>query len=136
MSFKLNKNHPVFCRRKWFQGKDVKHSGLHDVEWFHPGGSEMEECDWNNGFSKSITIYLNGQGIDATGYQNEKVVDDCFMLMFNAYEGPLDFVIPSRNGGNPWLKVIDTVSGCVNEKGCSPYNDGDTVRLEGRSTIV
>ena len=133
----INRKHPVFCRRKWFQGKPVKHKGLNDVAWFHPSGTEMEDRDWDNGFSKSITIYLNGEGIDALGYHAEKVRDDCFMVMFNAYEENLDFSIPLRNSsGKKWLQVINTNSGCIDEKGCETFDDGDTLTLEGRSMIV
>lgn len=132
----LNKNHPVFSRRKWFQGREVKHSGLHDIAWFHPSGKEMEETDWNNGFSKSVTVYLNGKGIDTLDYSGNKITDDCFILMFNAYENDLPFIIPERNGGRPWLKVIDTTAACVNEEGCPICNDSDELILEGRSMVV
>ena len=132
----LKKNHPSFCRRKWFKERQVTGTGLNDIAWFYPDSREMQETDWQNDFSKSITVYLNGKGIATLNYDGKETVDDCFMLMFNAYENNLEFTIPARNGGKPWLKVIDTKEACINEEGCARFNDGDKLQLEGRSIVV
>ncbi len=132
----VKRNHPSFRRRKWFKEKEVIGTGMNDIDWFHPDAKEMQKEDWDNGFSQSLTVYLNGKSIDELGYKGEIIEDDCFMIMFNASENNLDFTVPSRNGGRPWLKIIDTNGGCVNERGCEVYNDGDKLPLEGRSMVV
>ncbi len=132
----IKKIHPTFSRRKWFKELPVIGTGLNDIAWFHPDAKEMQKPDWNNGFSQSITVYLNGKGIDTMNYDGTPTVDDCFMLMFNAFEKALEFIVPERNGGRPWLKVIDTNNSCVNEEGCGTFNDGDKISLEGRSMMV
>ncbi len=135
---RLYKKHHVFSRRKWFQGNEIKHTGMHDIMWLHPSGKEMKQEDWVNGSSKSITVFLNGQGIEAIGYEEEKVIDDCFLLFFNAYENNLLFTVPEKKGpfGRPWNKVVDTATGCVTEEGCAVYHDGDQLIMEGRSMMV
>ncbi len=134
----LYKKHPSFSRRKWFQGKEVKHIGLNDIMWIHPSGLEMQEEERTNGWNQSITVYLNGQAIDAIGYEQEKVIDDCFLLLFNAHPNDLTFTVPDKKGkyGRPWKKVVDSANGCVTEEGCAIYEDGDEIVLEGRSMIV
>ena len=132
----IKKDHPTFSRRKWFKELPVIGTGLNDIAWFHPDACEMQETDWHNGFSKSITVYLNGKGIDTLNYDGTPTIDDCFLLMFNAYDKKLEFTVPQINGGRPWLKVIDTTAGCVNEQGCETYNDEDKLQLEGRSMVV
>lgn len=132
----IKAKHPTFSRRKWFKGKQVTGTGMNDIAWFHPDGAEMNDEDWNNGFSQSVTVYLNGNSIEGKGYKGEDIVDDCFLLLFNAYEKNLEFRIPLRNAHAPWLQVLDTHSGCMNEEGCETRNDGDKLMLEGRSMVV
>jgi glycogen operon protein len=64
---KLRKDHPVFRRRRWFQGRPVKGKGLEDIAWFLPEGTEMEDENWNHDFARSLGVFLNGQGIHSLG---------------------------------------------------------------------
>ena len=110
---------------------------MNDIAWFHPDGAEMNDEDWNNGFSQSVTVYLKREiALKAKGYKGEDIVDDCFLLLFNAYEKNLEFWIPLRNAHAPWLQVLDTHSGCMNEEGCETRNDGNKLMLEGSSMVV
>ncbi|HNC31288.1 MAG TPA: glycogen debranching protein GlgX, partial [Cyclobacteriaceae bacterium] len=52
----LRKAHPVFCRRKWFQGMAVTGRGLEDIAWFLPEGSEMTDDHWQHSFAKSLGV--------------------------------------------------------------------------------
>jgi glycogen operon protein len=45
--------HPVFRRRRWFQGRPLHGKEVRDIAWFTPGGQEMSDDDWNVGFAKS-----------------------------------------------------------------------------------
>ena len=55
--------HPVFCRRRWFQGRPIHGSDVSDIGWFTPGGTEMSDEDWQAGFAKSLGVFLNGDAI-------------------------------------------------------------------------
>jgi len=37
----LRRQHPVFRRPKFFQGRRIRGSEIKDVMWFNPGGNEM-----------------------------------------------------------------------------------------------
>src|SRR5207253_7418758 len=39
----LRRAHPVFRRRKWFQGRQLYGSGVVDIGWFNPDGAPMTE---------------------------------------------------------------------------------------------
>jgi isoamylase len=39
----LRRSHPVFCRRRWFKGRAMKGTGVEDIAWFLPDGTEMTE---------------------------------------------------------------------------------------------
>ena len=46
----LRRDHPVFRRRRWFQGRRIR--GIEDLAWFRPDGEEMTDDDWENGYAK------------------------------------------------------------------------------------
>jgi len=132
---KLRKKHPVFCRRRWFQGLPIKGVGLEDIAWFLPEGIEMEEHNWNEDYAKSLAIYLNGQGLRSTDELGKKITDDNFYLMFNAHHEPLDYNLPAERYGKEWLKVLDTSIDDINEWPATHFTS-DTIRVEGRSIIL
>ncbi|MEO6932921.1 MAG: glycogen debranching protein GlgX, partial [Chitinophagaceae bacterium] len=72
----FRRNHPVFCRRRWFKGRPIKGVGLEDINWFQPDGAEMTEENWNHDFAKSLGVYLNGHGIRTVGPRGEHILDD------------------------------------------------------------
>src|SRR6187402_2684209 len=49
---KLRSEHPIFTRRRWFQGRPIRGSEVSDISWFTPGGTEMSDQDWQTGFAK------------------------------------------------------------------------------------
>jgi hypothetical protein len=65
--------HPVFRRRRWFQGRPLHGKDVRDIAWFTPGGQEMSEEDWNVGFAKSLMVYLNGDAIPSRGPKGEAI---------------------------------------------------------------
>ena len=55
--------HPVFRRRRFFEGRPIFGSDLSDIGWFRPDGAEMTPDDWNTGFAKSLGVFLNGDAL-------------------------------------------------------------------------
>ena len=130
---KLRKDHPTFCRRRWFQGQPIKGVGLEDIAWFLPDGSEMSEEHWNNNFAKSLAIYLNGRGLHAVGPKGENIMDDSFYLIFNAHHEPLDFMLPAAKYGKTWDLVLDTSKHAIEPQ---QFDAEALVTAEGRSIVV
>jgi glycogen operon protein len=104
----LRQEHPVFCRRRWFQGRPIRGSQVSDIGWFTPGGTEMSEDDWNAGFAKSLGVFLNGAAIHTMDERGERVVDDSFYVMFNAHHDAVEFVLPEAKWGERWTVMLDT----------------------------
>jgi isoamylase len=127
--------HPVFRRRRWFQGRPIHGSGVTDIAWFKPSGEEMSEQDWKDGFAKSLAVFLNGEGIPSPTQHGERVLDDSFLLLFNAHHEALRFTIPPEKWGARWLKELDTKDWEVAESS-RPFRAGQRIRVEGRSLIV
>ncbi|MBS1687615.1 MAG: glycogen debranching protein GlgX [Bacteroidetes bacterium] len=128
------KSHPVFCRRGWFQGQKIRASNTEDIAWFKPGGDKMTEDDWTNGFAKSLAVYLNGKGIHSLGPKGEKIVDDSFYLIFNAYEGNIKYKLPDAKYGKNWKKIIDTDNMAGNE--AQSFEATNEIDVKSRSIVV
>jgi isoamylase len=131
----LRKNHPVFCRRRWFQGQPIKGMGLEDIAWFLPDGSEMTEEHWKNDFAKSLAVFLNGKGLHAVGPKGEHITDDHFYLIFNAHHEPLDYKLPGAKYAKQWTKILDTNEDKIEEYG-EVYKAEQAVKVEARSIIL
>jgi len=104
----FRKSHPVFCRRRWFQGQPIKGIGVEDIAWFQPDGNEMTDEQWNNSFAKSLAIFLHGRGLHALGLQGEQITDVSFYVIFNAHEEELMYSLPEAAYAKAWEVVIDT----------------------------
>jgi isoamylase len=131
----FRKAHPVFCRRRWFQGRPIKGLKLFDIGWFLPDGTEMTEEHWSHAYAKSLGVFLNGRGIHTLNYQGRPIVDDSFYLIFNAHHEALDFTLLPERFGKEWIKVLDTSSPRLSEED-ETFHAGETVRVEGRSVFL
>jgi len=126
--------HPVFRRRRWFHGRDIHGSGVSDIGWFHTDGHEMSDAEWHEGY-RSIGIFLNGEKIPTPGPRGERVVDDSFLLLFNAHSESATFVLPEAVYGEEWTAVIDT-SETMLEGGGRRHKTGEEVLTVGHSVLV
>ncbi|NMN94927.1 glycogen debranching protein GlgX [Antrihabitans stalactiti] len=105
----LRRKHPVFRRRRFFEGKPIRSGDqTRDIAWLTPAGEEMTLEDWDSGFGKALAVYLNGEGIPEPNYRGERVVDDSFILCFNAHSDELQFEAPDSVYGSHWEVVLDT----------------------------
>ena len=100
--------HPVFRRRKWFQGRPIHGFGISDIGWFNDDGSEMTEKQWLVSYAKAMEIFLNGEGIVTPGRRGERIIDESFLLFFNAHYETIEFALPNVFKDREWEIVIDT----------------------------
>jgi len=129
----LRRQHPAFCRRRWFRGQPVEGSGVEDIAWFLPEGSQMSDENWDTGFAKSLAVYLNGMALRAIGPKGEKITDNSFYILFNAYQEPLDFRLPGPEYGKAWQLVLDTSLPDAPQK---RYKAGSTIKAGGLSVVL
>lgn len=132
---KLRNDHPVFRRRRFFAGTPHKHGDatIGDIAWFTPDGEEMADASWNDYHAKSVVVFLNGGAIDEPDERGQAIVDDNFILAFNASEVDLDVTLPPSAYGDHWNLVIDTAGGY---KYGTRFLPEDTVPMTSRSTLV
>ena len=136
---RLRHRHPVFCRRRWFQGRDPLGFGVGDIGWFTPAAVEMSENDWQVGFAKSLGVFLNGSAIPTPDERGERIVDDSFYVMFNAHHEALQFKLPPEQWGNRWTQVLDTYESgdeMSEERLGREFSAGDEVTVEAWSLML
>ncbi|MFB2970713.1 glycogen debranching protein GlgX [Aerosakkonema sp. BLCC-F183] len=131
----FRRKHPVFQRRKWFQGRPIHGRTISDIVWFNPDGSEMSDEQWNDGFAKSIGVFLNGEEIPRVGRQGQRIMDESFLLFFNAYWETIEFKLPEGIENREWQVVIDTKESDFIEDG-PIFTDGKAVPVTGRSIVL
>ena len=132
----LRRQHPTFRRRRFFDGRPVARGEgepLPDIVWMTPSGEVMTQQDWDAGVGRSVAVYLNGNGIRGTDERGQHVVDDSFLLLFNAHDNDLDFALPPDEYGPAWQVVIDT-SGISGDG--APRPAGGSVPVTARGTVV
>ena len=110
----LRREHPVFRRRRFFDGRPVRRvagTRIRDIAWFSPDGTEMSEEDWEVGFGRCVAMFLNGDGIPDTDSRGERITDDSFLLCFNGHHEPVEFGLPPEEYAEKWRVVLDTSDG-------------------------
>jgi glycogen operon protein len=132
----LRRDHPVFRRRRFFDGKPVHVAGetLRDIAWFTPAGAEMTEQDWETGYAKSMAVFLNGEAITYPDRHGQRVLDDSFLLLFNAADTEIEFTMPGSEYAERWEVEVDTTSPIEVEP--RTFKADGVVRADARSVLV
>jgi isoamylase len=131
----LRKRHPVFRRRRFFEGRPIRSADqVREIAWLTPSGDEMTAEDWDSDFGKCIAVFLNGEALPEPNSRGERVVDDSFLLCFNAHDHEVDFVIPHDDYATEWTAELDTTDPTGEVK--LVVIDGDRVSLPGRALLV
>jgi glycogen operon protein len=129
----LRKAHPVFRRRRFLHGIEEEGSGMPDVWWFRPDGQRMTQADWDRPDGHVLGMFLNGEEIAANDRQGRRVVDDSFLLLFNAHHDDVEFTLPPARFGVSWACVLRTDEpDCEDES----HEAGESVRVTSRSIVL
>jgi isoamylase len=103
----LRRAHPVFRRRQFLRGVDEDGTGLPDVWWFRTDGHRMTQRDWQVSIPV-VGMFLNGEEIAAPDTEGERILDESFLLLFNAHHEDCSFKLPNRRFGESWTLVLTT----------------------------
>ncbi|WP_067968770.1 glycogen debranching protein GlgX [Nocardiopsis trehalosi] len=104
---RLRREHPVFRRRRFFQGRPADGERLRDIAWLRPDGELMTDGDWTSG-GRELGVFLNGDAITEPDPRGRPVRDDSFLLLLNSGAEAVDFVVPGPEYGTSWETVLDT----------------------------
>jgi glycogen operon protein len=105
---RVRKEEPVFQRRHFFQGRDIRGGGLADITWFGPDGKEMADEAWNAGFVKCLGMRLAGDRIGEVDERGERVEGDTLLVLLNAHHDAIPFTLPQTRPEHQWERMLDT----------------------------
>ena len=89
----IRKNYPLFRRKKFLTGR---RNGLsRDIVWITPDGKEMNKDDWQKPYAKSLAWVISED-------------QDSFMLMLNAHNDTIRYILPDMGSKAEWELVLDT----------------------------
>jgi glycogen operon protein len=104
----LRGEHPVFRRNRFLTGQVGEATGLPDVWWFRPDGRRMTQRDWRRPDGHVLGVFLNGGELDEQTVKGEPVLDDSFLLLFNAHYEDVEFILPNPSFGRRWRLELST----------------------------
>ena len=131
----LRLEHPVLHRRRFFTGREPgdPDDKIPQVEWMDHTGSIMDMEDWSNTHAFSVMIYLNGSDIPEADWYGNQMVDNNFILIFNAHYEPIMFTLPDERYGKKWRLVVDTHNPKSPELN---YEAGFAITAQSRSFLL
>lgn len=130
----LVKQHPVFRRRTFFQGRQIR--GVPDIAWYNPTGVGMTDDEWQQGFARCLGMYLAGDAIGETDDRGRPLTDDSFLLLLNAHHEEIGFRLPEPRPGSRWHVVLDTAREHAAHEPFGAGTGRDAFPLAGRSLAL
>jgi len=132
----LRKEHPVFRRRYFFQGRDIRGAGVKDLTWLKPDGGEMSAEEWQQSFARCLGLFLSGELVDEHDERGQRIKDDNIILLFNAGHKGLDFILPDEPERARWDVLLDTSYDDGNGLLGRVYHPKEAYPLKRRSLVV
>jgi isoamylase len=131
----LRQAHPVFHRRKFFQGRAIKGAEVKDILWLMPDGKEMTDEEWTVESARCLGLFLAGEGLGEVDDRGQPVKDDDFLVLMNAHHEVIPFTLPAAAKGSNWVALVDTSCEPAGRPQCRHETEG-VYPLEGRSMVV
>ncbi len=132
---RLRREHPVFRRPKFFQGRKIHGSEIRDVMWFNEGGNEMSDEEWASPLVRCLEMLLSGDTVDVLNFQGEPIRDETFLLLLNGYHEAIPFMLPGEEHLE-WELIVDTMDeeGFLREP--RKFASGDDVEVGARAACL
>jgi glycogen operon protein len=131
----LRQAHPVFRRRRFFHGREIHGTGIKDIAWLRSDGQEMDEADWSQGHIRAVGLVLAGDAIEEKDTRGNPIVDDTFVVLFNAHHEAIPFVLPHHDENSMWDLVLDTFFSKPRYPNPS-FKGGEQYKMEARSLAI
>jgi glycogen operon protein len=106
---RLRQDHIVFRRGRFFHGAPVPGTDIKDISWTRPDGKEKTRKDWNVPYAQCLSFVLSGEpGRYHLTSRGRAEPDDTFLVVMNAADESIDYILPSPGSGGLWEMLVDT----------------------------
>ena len=104
----LRRGHPTFRRRDFFAGHALHGGELKDLLWLKPDGAEMSGRRVGARVRRAASACTcRARRSPTVGRHGRPIVDDDFLVLFNAHHEDVEFSMPDLPG-DPWQALLDT----------------------------
>ncbi len=129
------KEHAIFRQPQFFQGRDIRGSGVKDITWINARGTEMSDAEWQASSVQVLGVMLGGDSLSVTDYFGEIIRDDTFLLFFNAHHEDVHIRMQG-DAGVQWREVFDTAKEPSFVERPRARKGGSRHRLTARSLVI
>ncbi|HEY0329615.1 MAG TPA: glycogen debranching protein GlgX [Rhodopseudomonas sp.] len=102
----LRKTYPTLRRSRFLTGQHDPELNVCDVVWINANGTPMQDAQWQDTSMKSFGMLLDGRA-QKTGIRKHGE-DETALLVMNAFDGVVDFILPETPLGTKWSLLIDS----------------------------
>ncbi len=127
------RDHPVFQRRHFFQGRAIRGGDVRDITWLTAQGKVMTDADWHAETARCLGIQLSGDLIHEVDEQGQQITDDTMLMLLNSSPSDVSFVLPAAPDGSGWWPVLDTAHP---QRRATRKAGGASLKLAARSLMV
>ena len=117
---KLRAEHAIFRRASFRDGCVLR--------WLNPAGGDQREEHWDDDGVRAIGLLMHTPEVEQGG--------DEALILFNAFDGDVVFILPARVKAGSWSVVLDTETGPGSDEGREGLKAESEITLSPRSLIV
>ena len=114
-------------------GPSIRGADVKDIYWLDPSGREMTDEAWNAPFVRSLGVLLVGDAIDEIDERGELVSGDTLLMLLNAHDESVPFVLPPPTRATSGC-ASSTRSSRIRSKRGAP--GGTKYPLQGRTVVA
>ncbi|MDT8335940.1 MAG: glycogen debranching protein GlgX [Desulfurivibrionaceae bacterium] len=133
---RFRREHVMFRRRSFFEGRPDSASGVKDIVWLNSGGEEMSEPDWHSTSARSLGVFMAGHAIPEQDGKGRRLVDENFLMLLNGGREEVAFFIPRLGNTARWRLIFDTGGEAAAGAEQRFVEAGASLRLEGNSMLL
>ena len=132
----IRRTHPVFRRPRFFHGNYIDGSAVKDITWLSPDGRELNDDEWRLSYGRCFGFHLGGDTGEYYDRTGRRLTDDRFVVLLNAHDEIVPFMMPEPALGTQWMVLVDTARPSANgapPRLVAPKEDFD---LQAHSLVV
>ena len=104
----IRKSQPVTHKRRFFQGRRIRGTGIRDIRWLNNDGNDMTDEEWNTSYIRCMGMLLNGELINEVDEDGDMIKDDILLVLVNSFWESVRFKLPNSELSATWEVLVDT----------------------------
>ncbi len=133
---RLRHDHLVFRRRHFFHGRVIPGTAVRDIVWLMPEGRQAGDEDWRAPHGRFLSYVVSGEaGALHHSTSGELESDDSFLVILNARDEAVQYLLPNISPPGFWVRLVDTASESGLGDGAS-FGAASLYSVEPRSCLL